>query len=566
MFFRVLKEGKTLVYEPKAMVRHRHRREYEKLKTQITNNGSLYSYFICGTMAYPDQLFPFLRLGIWWLFSWNLRRLLISFLHPTNFPRELIWAELKGGFISLTRYQQACRKSREIAQSFTEGTIPLEQIRPLFSETNQKAKGQSPGNLAIGVRTIEITQPIKALTDVNNYAQVRIFLTWKNQSLGSIDISNNFQIIGRSRLIEAIVNELNLKLLALDDNFNPDTVWAIALSSLNKQYRTTQSRKTSSGLSPEVSVSLVLATYDRPEDLRNCLDCLMKQNSPRKVEIIVVDNNPKSELTPPVVAEFPGVVLVQELRQGLAYARNAGIVASTGEIIVATDDDVSMSPDWLEKLVAPFARNDVMIVTGHVLPLELETESQQSFENYGGLGRGFEPFEVNGDWLELFPHKPSPTWGLGATANAAFRATIFSHPGIGLMEEALGPGMPSGVGEDTYVFYKVLKMGYTLVYEPKAYVWHKHRRDIAALKKQLYNYSKGHVSYNLTTWLQDHDWRGLLQVLLGLPMAHYYRIKERLLRRSEYPISLILLEIAGNLAGPWSLWQSHLRVKREGHS
>lgn len=86
------------------------------------------------------------------------------------------------------------------------------------------------------------------------------------------------------------------------------------------------------------------------------------------------------------------------------------------------------------------------------------------------------------------------------------------------------------------------------------------------MKKQLYNYSKGHVSYNLTTWLQDQDWRGLAQVLLGLPMAHYYRIKERLLRRSEYPISLILLEIAGNLAGSWSLWQSRLRVKREGHS
>jgi hypothetical protein len=207
-----------------------------------------------------------------------------------------------------------------------------------------------------------------------------------------------------------------------------------------------------------------------------------------------------------------------------------------------------------------------MIVNGNVLPIELEDASQQAFENYGGLGRGFEPFEVDGSWYDLFPHKPSPTWSLGATANAAFRASIFHHPDIGLMDEALGPGMPSGVGEDTYVFYKVLKAGYTIVYNPKAFVWHKHRKTRQALERQLYGYSKGHVSYNLTTWLRDGDWRGLAQVLLGLPYAHYYRIKEYLLKRSDYPLSLIWLEIRGNLAGPWSLWKSHQRVKREGHS
>ena len=48
------------------------------------------------------------------------------------------------------------------------------------------------------------------------------------------------------------------------------------------------------------------------------------------MEIIVVDNHPASHLTPTVVAEYPEVVLVNESRQGLSYARNAGIVASKG--------------------------------------------------------------------------------------------------------------------------------------------------------------------------------------------------------------------------------------------
>ncbi len=319
-------------------------------------------------------------------------------------------------------------------------------------------------------------------------------------------------------------------------------------------------------LPPDVSVSVVVATLDRPDDLRTCLRCLAGQVSPRPVEIIVVDNNPASGLTPPVIAEFPNVVLVEERRQGLAYARNKGFITSRGDIIVATDDDVTMPPSWLERLVTPFIRNDVMIVTGNVLPLELETTAQYLFETYCGLGRGFESFEADENWFGSFRLRAVPTWRLGATANAAFRAAIFDHPRIGLMDEGLGPGTPSGAGEDTYLFYKVLKTGYTLVYEPAAYVWHKHRRDVPTLRRQIYNYSKGHVAYLLTTLLRDHDLRALAQMAIGLPGIHIWRTMEWLSGRSDYPLSLILFEVAGNIAGPWSLWKSRRRVKREGRS
>ena len=125
-----------------------------------------------------------------------------------------------------------------------------------------------------------------------------------------------------------------------------------------------------------MSVSIVLATFDRPEQLRLCLEALGKQESPRRVEVVVIDNHPSSGLTPPVVAGVPGVVLVSEARQGLAYARNAGFVHSSGDIVIATDDDVIMPPDWIERLVAPVERSDTGIVTGNVLPRELQTESQ----------------------------------------------------------------------------------------------------------------------------------------------------------------------------------------------
>src|SRR5262249_52298017 len=144
-------------------------------------------------------------------------------------------------------------------------------------------------------------------------------------------------------------------------------------------------------LAKDVSVSVVVATRDRAADLRRCLRSLVGQLSPRRIEIIVVDNNPDSEVTAPVVKEFPGVALVSERRGGLAYARNRGIADATGDIVVMTDDDVSCPPDWIERLVTPFARADVMVVTGNVQPAVLETEAERLFEAYGGLSRGFEP-------------------------------------------------------------------------------------------------------------------------------------------------------------------------------
>lgn len=72
----------------------------------------------------------------------------------------------------------------------------------------------------------------------------------------------------------------------------------------------------SPGLPADISVSVVIATYDRPDLLRRCLRSLLAQQTSRPVEIIVVDNYPASHLTPTVVAKYPEVVLVNESRQG----------------------------------------------------------------------------------------------------------------------------------------------------------------------------------------------------------------------------------------------------------
>ncbi|MBE9066478.1 glycosyltransferase [Leptolyngbya cf. ectocarpi LEGE 11479] len=561
MFFRVLKEGHTLVYEPNAMVRHRHRRNYEKLRSQIANNGiGLFSYFSRASSYYPDEKSSFYQLSIWWLWWWNLRRLLLSYLHPFRFPRDLIIAEFRGCFQSLGRYWKAHSNAKKIAKDF-----PLE---PQFLEVRKQvlASNKKEHQEGTAIRNIELSEPLNPMTDVAAYGGVQIFATWKGQSLGNTYIANVYQPISVSRLIEVLTASFGLKILELVEKSNSADVWSKLLMTIKTRLTPNDLQgRHSLALPASVSASVVLATYDRPDDLRKCLESLIQQESDRAIEIIVVDNNPKSKLTPPVVAEFPTVRLVNQAHQGLAYARNAGISASNGDIIVATDDDVTMPSTWLETLVAPFSRPDVVIVTGNVLPVELETYAQHLFESYGGLGRGFNAYEVGGDWFEENPFRTVPTWDLGATANAAFRKSIFADPKIGLMNEALGPGTPAGgCGEDTYVFYKALKVGYTLVYTPDAYVWHRHRRTTQALRRQIFHYSKGHVAYHLTTLLKDKDLRVVARLFFGLPLAHLSRIYYRLRGLSTYPISFILLEIRGNFLAPLGLLLSHWRIKRIG--
>lgn len=543
MFFRVLKSGDALVYEPAATVRHRHRRDYAGLKAQITNHGiGFYSYLVRNAAAYPDERGAFLRLGAWWLWKWNLRRLLVSFVRAPSIPRDLMIAELKGSFIGLRRYQKARRHAEAIERQYG-SPVPLSggRVKP-NSSTREKPRAN---DWPMALRIVDVRQPLRGLDDVTAYPRTRIIVQDEGVLVAGIDIDNLWHPISEERLRHSIAN--------------------VAGQALMRRAFERRLKARGAHLDSSVPVSIIIPTCNRPADLRRCLTALQGQVSERRVEIIVVDNRPGSSTTPDVVRDFPGVLLLNESRPGLSYARNTGIAAAGGDILIAIDDDVTVPPGWLERLVAPFGRPEVMAVTGHVLPVELETESQCRFEAYGGLGKGFNGFEVNGAWFRSLK-AAVPTWHLGATANAAFRASIFLDPAIGLLDEALGAGMPTGCSEDTYLFYRILKADHVIVYEPEAWVWHRHRTDMAALEHQIYSYSKGHVAYHLTTLLRDGDLRSLVRLGWSLPKVYAKRIYARLLGASDYPVGLIVTEIAGNLAGPWALWKARRIVRRLGPS
>ncbi|MDF0551922.1 glycosyltransferase [Kamptonema sp. UHCC 0994] len=564
MFLRLIKEGHSLVYEPSALVRHQECRSYNEMRAHSKNNAGICSALLCSAINYPDERLPIFRMGLVKTVA-HLVNFLRSLFKANPSSVDLVLAEIEDWLISPINYLKAREKTAEILVE--KGFSLIKTPEKADPQPTRKPKGSR------AVRVLELNQQIEAIADATDYANTRIFVTRNGSAIGYIDIANYYQSISISRLQAALVEKFGLTLLEPDADANIDFLKADAIAALIQQYEGKRKKEEgieTEGLPANISVSVVVGTCDRPEDLRKCLLSLMAQTSRqiRPVEIIVVDNRPETRSASRVLVEFPDVEFIKEERSGASYARNAGIVVSTGDIVVTTDDDTIIPPDWLEKLIAPFARPEVMAVTGNVLPAELTARSQRLFEGYGGggLSRGYKQFEGNREWFDSFRLHSVPTWLFGGTANSAFRANIFCYPEIGLMDEALGPGMPSGVGEDTYLFYKIMKAGHTIVYEPSAFVWHTHRRDIADLGRQLHNYSKGGVSYHLTTLINDGDLRAIFGILLEMPKWYAGRIIKRILGWTDDPILIILKEIIGYLAAPWSLWQSRLRVNREGFS
>ena len=119
--------------------------------------------------------------------------------------------------------------------------------------------------------------------------------------------------------------------------------------------------------------SVIIATYNRADDLRATLASLARLEPDGAWEVIVVDNN-STDATRQVVeqaaASFPAPLRYAfEARQGRSPALNTGIGMARGEIIATTDDDVRVPADWLNAAARGLTALNADYVGGRVLPI-----------------------------------------------------------------------------------------------------------------------------------------------------------------------------------------------------
>ncbi|MBN3940452.1 glycosyltransferase [Nostoc sp. NMS9] len=222
-------------------------------------------------------------------------------------------------------------------------------------------------------------------------------------------------------------------------------------------------------------VSVVVPIYNGEADLPELINCLLSQTYPKdRVEYLLVDNN-SSDRTLTILktsAENCPITIrpLSEAQIQSSYAaRNTGIRAATGEIIVFTDADCRPQPQWLDSLIQPFVNAEVVIVAGEILALlgttllEQHADRQETLSQKHTLNHSFRPY--------------------GQTANLAIRPIALEK--VGLFRPYLT------TGGDADICWRILgeNIG-RLEFAPNAIVQHRHRATLQELQSQWRRYGR----------------------------------------------------------------------------
>ena len=199
-------------------------------------------------------------------------------------------------------------------------------------------------------------------------------------------------------------------------------------------------------------------------------------------------------------------------------------------------------------------------MTGLVAPARLDTPGQELFERFG-YSKSFSRLAFNlaapPPDMPIFPYKGY----LGTGCNCAFRRAVFSQ--IGLFDPHLDMGTPVPGGGDHDLFARVIRAGYTLVYDPNPVVFHHHLEDLDVVIARLGEYQEAFMAFMLKSILAD---RVYAAPLLRHMLVWYIRRTTRgfaaaALKKGNRSFRLVLSEAIGAWRGPISLYRSQQLVR-----
>ncbi len=136
-----------------------------------------------------------------------------------------------------------------------------------------------------------------------------------------------------------------------------------------------------------MTVSFVIPAFNEERYLPDCLDSILRETAGmgEAVEIIVV-NNGSTDRTREVALQVPGVRVVDEPRKGLCYARQAGFLASTGELIANVDSDSRLPEGWVAAVLQRFAEDrSLAALSGPLVYYDLSPRERLLVRGFYGI-------------------------------------------------------------------------------------------------------------------------------------------------------------------------------------
>ena len=115
-----------------------------------------------------------------------------------------------------------------------------------------------------------------------------------------------------------------------------------------------------------MKLSFVIPAYNEASRIGPCLDAIFRElhGKPYAHEVVVVDNASTDD-TAEIAGRYPGVIVVREPRKGITFARQAGFLRSSGDLIANVDADTMLTRGWLESVFREFATDpDLVCLSG----------------------------------------------------------------------------------------------------------------------------------------------------------------------------------------------------------
>jgi len=218
------------------------------------------------------------------------------------------------------------------------------------------------------------------------------------------------------------------------------------------------------------AISIIIPTCGRPQLLLDCVDSILR-NDFQDFEIIIVDQDRERTLQAELARRFNGDVRLIYLILDVASAsraRNLGIRHARGHILVFSDDDTEVEPDWLRAYIEAFdaCGDEQAVVSGRLDPLWLAPRPRWLPEGKEYLLGIYN----KQDGLKLMPEHE-----LVISANfAAYRKAVEA---IGCFDERIGYSYARKRsmigGEDSLFSLRARQAHYRLYHQAAARSWHK---------------------------------------------------------------------------------------------
>jgi glycosyltransferase involved in cell wall biosynthesis len=223
----------------------------------------------------------------------------------------------------------------------------------------------------------------------------------------------------------------------------------------------------------QYKISVILCTYKRSDKFINALYSVINQTFPSEdYEIIVVNNDYKSDAVWETVGDIKkrtnnkySITCITAPLKGLSFARNAGMMQASGEVLLYLDDDAIADQTLLEETYAGFVQHPEAGVIGGSIFLSIPNQRPDVL--LPGMEVLWSQLVIDGDHYRESTHQGEFPYG----ANFGVRRDSLMR--IGGFRTAYGrKGNDYAGGEEMVVSYMMREIGMKVGLNPKSKVLH----------------------------------------------------------------------------------------------